>query len=160
MKVSEIESKVHVHTLETKVNSLETSRQDQYQDSLLVKRRNDNHSPGFDSETVEALNEKQNEIDSLLSKMKKLEADQSTKESELQAKLLDMQCRSMRDNLIFYKIPEVRGKADDDCVHKVLKLIEDDLEIVNATGDIKLQRAHRMGRYDPTKIRPIVAKFA
>ena len=131
VKVSDIESKVH--TLETKVNTLETSR-------------------GFDSETVAALNKKQKEIDSLLSKMKKLEVDQSTKESELQAKVLDMQCRSMRDNLIFYEIPEARGETDDDCVHKVLKFIEDDLEIVNATRDIKLHRAHRMGRYDPTKI--------
>ena len=139
VKVSDIETKVH--TLETKVNTLETSR-------------------GFDSESVDALNKKQKEIDSLLTKMKKLEADQSAKESDLQAKVLDMQCRSMRDNLIFYKIPEAVGETDADCVQKVVDLIENDLEIENANRDIKLHRAHRMGKFDPSKIRPIVAKFA
>ena len=125
VKVSDIETKVH--TLETKVNTLETSR-------------------GFDSESVDVLNKKQKEIDSLLTKMKKLEADQSAKESDLQAKVLDMQCRSMRDNLIFYKIPEAVGETDADCVQKVLDLIENDLEIENANRDIKLHRAHRMGK--------------
>ena len=55
----------------------------------------------FDTETVENLNKKQREIDSLLQKMKKLEADQSAKENDLKAQVLDIQCRSMRDKLIF-----------------------------------------------------------
>ena len=60
---------------------------------------------------------------------------------------------------MFYKIPEERNETDDDCVEKVLDLIENDLEIPNAKTEIKLHRAHRIGRFDPTKIRPIVAKF-
>ena len=47
----------------------------------------------------------------------------------------------------------------EDCVRKVLSLIEENLSIQNARTEIKLHRAHRMGRYNPTKIRPIVAKF-
>ena len=66
----------------------------------------------------------------------------------------------MRDNLIFYKVPEAVGETDAHCVQKVLDLIENDLEIENANRDIKLHRAHRMGKFDPSKIRPIVAKFA
>ena len=61
---------------------------------------------------------------------------------------------------MFYKIPEERNETDDDCVEKVLNLIEEDLEIPNAKAEMKLHRAHRIGRYNPTKIRPIVAKFA
>lgn len=60
---------------------------------------------------------------------------------------------------MFYKIPEERNETDNDCVEKVLDLIENDLEIPNAKTEIKLHRAHRVGRYNPTKIRPIVAKF-
>lgn len=74
--------------------------------------------------------------------------------------MLDMQCRSMRDNLLFYRIPEERGETDDDCMRKVLEFIENTLEIENAQREIKLHRAHRMGKYDQSKIRPIVAKFA
>lgn len=139
VKVDDIETKVN--TLESKVNALESSR-------------------GFDSDTVDILDKKQKEIDSLIVKMKKMEAEQTAKDSELQAKVLDMQCRSMRDNLIFYKIPEERGETDDVCVRKVLQLIENELKIEDATTKIKLHRAHRMGRFDATKVRPIVAKFA
>ena len=53
-----------------------------------------------------------------------------------------------------------KNETDDDCVEKVLDLIENELEISNAKVEIKLHRAHRVGRFNPTKIRPIVAKFA
>ena len=42
--------------------------------------------------------------------MKTLETEQSKKESDLKAQVLDIQCRSMRDNLIFYRIPEERAR--------------------------------------------------
>ena len=71
-----------------------------------------------------------------------------------------MQCRSMRDNLILYRIPEQREETDDDCVQKSLTFIEDNLKIQNARTEIKLHRAHRMRRFNPSKILPIIAKFA
>ena len=137
VQVSDIEKKVNV--LETKVNEIESSRQ-------------------FDSGTLDNINKKQKEVDSMISKLKK--AEQEAKENDLNAKILDMQCRSMRDNLMFYKIPEERNETDDDCEEKVLNLIEEDLEIPNAKAEMKLHTAHRIGRYNPTKIRPIVVKFA
>ena len=60
----------------------------------------------------------------------------------------------------FYKIAEERNETDDDFVEKVLDLIEKDLEITNAKDEMKLHRAHRIGRFNPAKILPIVAKFA
>ena len=137
VKVSDIEGQVKA--LEQKVNLIESSRD-------------------FDTEAVENLNKKQKEIDSMMTKMKKME--QSAQENDLKAKILDMQCRSMRDNLIFYRIPEERNETDEDCVEKVLTLIQQQLEIQNAKNEIKLHRAHRIGRYNPSKVRPIVAKFA
>lgn len=139
VKVNDMEAKVK--NLESKVNIIESSRD-------------------FDTEAVENLNKKQREIDSLLDKMKKLEAEQSVKENDLRAQVLDIQCRNMRDNLIFYRLPEEQGETDNDCMRKILSFIEEKLEIENATSEIKLHRAHRMGKYDPTRIRPIVAKFA
>ena len=137
VKVNDIETKFK--TLESKVDTFENSRT-------------------FDSKTVEALQKKQNEIDTLLSKMRKVETEQTKKEQELKAQVLDVQCRSMRDNLIFYRIE--LGETDDGCTRKILQFCEENLEIENASRDIKLHRAHRMGRYTPTKVRPIVAKFA
>lgn len=136
VKVSDIEKKVS--ELETRVNQIEGSRQ-------------------FDSDTVENINKKQKEVDTMIANLKK--AEKSANDSDLKAEILDLRCRQMRDNLMFYKIPEERNETDNDCVEKVLDLIENDLEIPNAKTEIKLHRAHRVGRYNPTKIRPIVAKF-
>ena len=130
-----------VKDLETKVNTIENSRI-------------------FDADSVESLDRKQREIDSLLSQMKKLESEQSKTEEDLKAQVLDIQCRSMRDNLIFYRIPEQKDETDDDCARKMLSFIEEHLEKENASRDIKLHRAHRMGKFNNSKVRPIVAKFA
>lgn len=65
----------------------------------------------------------------------------------------------MRDNLLFFGITEEKDEKDSDCVNKVLDLIENKLQINNAKEEIKIHRAHRIGRYDQRKTRPIVAKF-
>ena len=137
--MNDIEAKFK--TLELKVDTIENSRR-------------------FDSKTVETLQKKQTGMDALLSRMRKLETEHSKKEQELKAQVMDVQCRSMRDNLIFYRISEERGETDDDCVRKILQFCEERLEIENTKRDIKLHRAPRMGRYSPSKVRPIVAKFA
>ena len=127
VKVSDIE--VKVKNLEQKVATLENSRD-------------------FDSESVQNLNTKQKEIDSLLLKIKKnIETEQSKKESDLKAQVLDIQCSSMRDNLIFFGIPEEKGETDEDCVRKILSFIEEQLDMEAASIHIKLHRAHR----NPTK---------
>ena len=78
------------------------------------------------------------------------------RESNLQREVTDLKCRSMRDNLLFYELPE--GK-DEDCASTVLHFIESKLEITDATSTIKLQRANRIGTFHKDKIRAIVVKF-
>ena len=80
-------------------------------------------------------------------------------ETEQKEKLLDLQSREMRDNLIFYGFEEEKDETDKDCVDKVLKLVGEQLKIPHAKH-IPIHRAHRMGRYQRTKTHPIVAKFA
>lgn len=117
-------------------------------------------SKNFDSESIGQLEQKQKEIDSMLQKMKSIEKEHNKASTELKSEIVDLKSRSMRDNLIFYGIEEEQGEKDEDCVRKVLELIEDKLEIVGAKDTVKLHRAHRMGKYNNTKTRPIVAKFA
>ena len=139
VKVDDIEGKVN--QLETKVRQIENSRD-------------------FDSSSVEQINNKQSEIDSLMKRMQKIADDQVEKDNTYKSQILDMQCRSMRDNLLFYRIPEENKETDEACVSKVLGLIEDVMGFENARNDMKLHRAHRIGKYNATKVRPIVAKFA
>ena len=99
----------------------------------------------------------QREMDSLLLKMKTFEKDQNDKENKLRSEIVDLKCRSMRDNLLFFQIPE---EKDENCETKLLNFIENELGIVNASTQIQLHRAHRVGPFKRGKTRPIVAKFA
>lgn len=74
---------------------------------------------------------------------------------------LDLQARSMRDNLLFFNLPESNSfeeRRDEKCDEKFLSFCKDILKMEN-TDSIKIDRAHRPGRYTANKTRPIVAKF-
>ena len=45
------------------------------------------------------------------------------------------------------------------CVSKVLEVIEKGCKIENAMSEMKIHRAHRIGKFQIGKVRPIVAKF-
>ncbi|XP_052762065.1 uncharacterized protein LOC128204704 [Mya arenaria] len=111
----------------------------------------------FDSKTVPDLAKQHQDLESLVKKLTKFEQEQSQKENSLNNEIQDLKCRSMRDNLLSHKIPEER---DENCEHKVLKLIEEKLKVTNASTDIRIQRAHRIGAFNAVKTRPIVVKFA
>ncbi|XP_045205948.2 uncharacterized protein LOC123558136 [Mercenaria mercenaria] len=121
-----------------------------------VKFQEIERSRQFDSNDLEEFNKKQRQIDSSLANLRKLESEQRTKEQELKREITDLKCRSMRDNLLFFNIPE---EKDENCENKVLNLIEAKFGIENAKTEIKLQRVHRIGAFKSSKIRPIVAKF-
>jgi hypothetical protein len=84
-------------------------------------------------------------------------AELKSSNSALKSQVLDLQSRSMRDNLLFYNIPEV---AEEKCDEIVLEFCETKLKIEDAKTTIKLERAHRIGRKTTGKHRPIVAKFS
>ena len=129
-----------VNTMSTKINGLET------------KMKTIEDSREFDSKSIDLLQAKQNQIDSIMLKMQKLETEQKEK-------LLDLQSREMRDNLMFYNFKEEKGETDQHCMEKLYDLMENELGLQNARA-IQFHRVHRVGRYNRTKTRPIVAKFA
>ena len=74
--------------------------------------------------------------------------------------IVDLQCRSMRDNLIFVGIEEPEYVPDEpedveNSLHSVLR------KEMNITEKIPFHRVHRIGRYERLENtpRPIVAKF-
>lgn len=78
--------------------------------------------------------------------------------STLNNRVIDLQARSMRDNLIFYNIKESHG---EDTTEIIKDIMENTLGIENAKS-IKIDRSHRIGKNQAqttTKQRPIVAKF-
>jgi hypothetical protein len=92
-------------------------------------------------------------VESLSEKCTGLRTDQDY----LYESLLELQTRSMRDNLLFFGLPEVEG-SDEDCVKTIHQFCKDKLNMADAETTIKLDRAHRIGRRGP-RPRPVVAKF-
>ena len=78
---------------------------------------------------------------------------------KLRDSVIDLKARSMRDNLLFFNIPE---EENEDTTKMIHKLLEEKLEIQDATHSIKIDRSHRLGKQHHNqrgKPRPIVAKF-
>ena len=75
-------------------------------------------------------------------------------------KLIDLQWRGMRENLVFSGIPESQlGRNEyEDCESLIRTVIREDMQIMR---HIEFDRVHRLGRYKrgQTYPRPIVAKF-
>ncbi|CAB3981030.1 Hypothetical predicted protein [Paramuricea clavata] len=87
-------------------------------------------------------------------KIEKLEQDNTT----LRNKIVDLQARSMRDNLLFFNIPERDKENTTEMIHE---LLETKMEIHDARNKVKIDRSHRIGRKRERnqKPRPIVVKF-
>jgi hypothetical protein len=132
-----------------KINDIETSRNfdadvcKQIEDKQIAIER------GFQSER------KAREI--LAKKCDEL----STENHRLSEEVIDLQARSMRENLLFFGFSEentLDERKNEDCKSKVLNFCADTLEIENAHS-IKIDRIHRLGKFIAGKNRPIVAKF-
>jgi hypothetical protein len=74
--------------------------------------------------------------------------------NQQQETIIDLQCRSMRDNIVINGIREDDDEKWHQTKEKVAKFLKDDLRIHD---ELPLDRVHRMG-HGP-KPRPIVAKF-
>ena len=71
----------------------------------------------------------------------------------LEYRSLDIEARSRRRNLLFKGVPENKY---ENCFVEARRFIREKLRIEQ---DMYLQRAHRLGRYDPSKTRPIIVAF-
>ena len=72
--------------------------------------------------------------------------------------VIDLKARSMRDNLLFYNMPE---QSDENTTAMIHNLLEEKLGFEDAAMKIKIDRSHRLGKkkWVEIKARPIVAKF-
>ena len=123
-------------------------------DELVVQVTNLTKSLEFCHESIAELKRENVEL-----RTRVTELDRNNSEQQRAAKvdhdaLVDLTWRSMRDNLLFYAIPEAGN--DEDCEATVQTFFKNELGI---TEDIGLESVHRMGRRVDGKCRPIVAKF-
>ena len=95
--------------------------------------------------------------------------------SELKKQLMNMETYSRRENLKFFGLPESSDALDNsndmeeessrqsgtsENTREVLyKFLEDQLKIDRPRDKIEFQRVHRLGKPNPLKARPIIARF-
>lgn len=164
-KLDNIEKQVS--TMSQKMNSLDTritfleNKVSDYNGTLTELQVSRSH----DSATCDEILSKQASIDKILheerSKSDRLTHDLNQLKFEnerLCEEIIDLQGRSMRENLLFFNFDEeinFEVRKAEDCSSKIVNFCKDDLKIEN----VKIDRAHRVGKYTQGKTRPIVAKF-
>ena len=143
--------------LENKVKSIESRVLDVEKANTFVSEKYDSQSQELKT-AKENLKKFQNTCTTLNDTVQNMSHDQEN----LKTKLLEYEFRNMRDNLIFYGIPEGSsrsGTMSENCDNLLKLFIKDNLKI--DPKDIKFDRVHRLGNPDRSnkKPRPIVAKF-
>lgn len=106
------------------------------------------------------INSKVDDLFKTIASLEKKQSELSAEQTKTNEKLTDVQWRSMRENLIFYGIPESelnRGMYEN-CELIIKNFIRMEM---NINKDIQFDRVHRLGRYSQQQRypRPIVAKF-
>ena len=87
----------------------------------------------------------------------------STKFHDEKAKMakviLDLQCRSMRDNIIIHGVPERENETYQQSKELAKSFLKDELKMrLNKAEDIRFSIVHRIGRAKAGQQSPIVAK--
>jgi len=149
-----------ITSIDTRVTSLESSVKD------VGSKMNDiEASRAFDTQVCDEIQKKQSEIDKTLKserdKLTKLSAEYRSLKS-LPDEIDDLRSRSMRNNLLFHGFDEGRSAEDrraENSTDLVYNYLENTLNIADAKQNIKIERAHRISKYEHDKSRPIVAMF-
>ncbi len=91
--------------------------------------------------------------------MKNENASLKQQNSDLNEKILSLECYQRRNNLRFDGIREERYETDYDCYWKVVQVLNEIPEFQNCAENVRISRCHRVGPYIPNRIRPIIAHF-
>ena len=87
--------------------------------------------------------------------------------SSYKMRLIDLEARSRRQNLIFRNIPEPDEESWEQCEINLVSFIKDTMKLGDEANDIAFQRVHRLGKPkrgvapngQPWRPRPIIASF-
>ena len=87
-------------------------------------------------------------------------ADLTDRVSRNEYKLLDLEARSRRNNLVFHQIAEVGNETWEKTEEILITFIKDKMKMGEDAGNIVFQRVHRLGRpRQGGRPRPIIAGF-
>ena len=147
--------KLTVTNLETKVGAMESKLNNCEKSCDFLSKEYEEQKKELKSakSNISGLQKRCNDLESKCEEYEK-------KGSKLNKKLLDLESRSMRENLVFHGLPE---SPNENCETMVKQFCHNKLALDEAEANAMiLDRVHRIGRPEkqrPGGARPIVAKF-
>ena len=136
--------------LETKYRALEKRVVDTEKSSEFHARSFDENNKHIKT-TQDQLKHLIKQCDSLVTKSNMLREEKETMETKLD----ELECQSLRENLLFYSLPE---NDINNCVSTIKELCTKVLEIPSAKDHL-IEKAHRIGRKSHGKPRQILASY-
>ena len=104
-------------------------------------------------------------MDDLTQRLEKIETEQNnliSNQSAVEGKIIDLQCRSMRENLLFTSIdePDLLGSDElsEDSERVLRTFIRENMKILD---EIEFNRVHQLGKWKSDQLYPIpiIVKF-
>lgn len=138
-------------------------RQLQKLDSLeqLTNDKELKASVEFNNSLIEVLKTDNASLRTEVNSLKRLTAELQKDKVSMSKSILDLQCRSMRDNITFHGVPEAKNETQHKSEELVKAFLVDDLKIKSEEAEaIHFSRVHCIGKAksDQQRPRPIVAK--
>ncbi len=146
-----------VDTLETKVDELPGKMDKLETDFKIALDFNDSEIKRMDN-TVINLRKENKELHEKVDTLTDLIHKQNAERVELKHKVIDLEDRSRRDNLVIDGLSDSQGESKNDCESKARTFMQKTMKIHNAQK-LCLGRVHRLGQYRPNKTRPTIIKF-
>lgn len=163
------QSLTKLHSIETDVSCIKTNIMNLEQDNSVVKTKL-NEIDKF----VEFSSGMFDEFENTKTKLKETKAENKYVYSEVMAlkrenkalkdHTLELQCRQMQNNLLFFGIPEAERFWEEKSEDVLIKFLTDKVVLNQQDGPrvhgIQFDRVHRLGAHKPqSRPRPIVAAF-
>ena len=124
-KLSQLEQiQTHIKSISSRMDTMEQKMKD-----FEVKMKSLETRKVVDSTFLNDISSGQKEMNTLITKVKTYEKDYGQRERKMREEITDLKCRSMRDNLMCYQIPE---EKDENCEKTILDCIEQKIKIENA----------------------------
>lgn len=114
----------------------------------------------FSQQQIEDLRKENAFLKGVVEKVQQSAVSLTLEKKLMKETLLDIQCREMRDNLIFSGISEDKAEDKAEPEKKVKDFMSKNLKLSpEVVKDITFSRVHRLGRPVEGKNRPIIARF-
>ena len=142
--------------MDTHFQSLESDLRSTVEDEMMTDVNEDKADRGEVAPLKEEVKRLREQLEIAIGRITRGEKERD----DMKEELLQQQVRMMRDNLVFYNIPEDDREPAYECTDTIKTFLRTEMKVDETNmAKIKFDRVHRLGQKTHNQKRPIVAKF-